>query len=74
MSIAPFRSGPPACASRGAGTTPRLAWRQQAQVALCLIHDDQPLFRRTLNWAMRSREMATPWPNDLIALRWVQLR
>jgi peptide/nickel transport system substrate-binding protein len=51
--------------------------RARVGVALRLIHDDLPLlplYRRTLNWAMASRVQVTPWPSDMLELRWVRLR
>lgn len=33
-----------------------------------------PLYRRKLNWAMARQVTLTPWPNDVLELRWVRLR
>jgi len=32
-----------------------------------------PLYRRKLNWAMRSQVSAVIWPNDTLELRWVRM-
>jgi peptide/nickel transport system substrate-binding protein len=32
-----------------------------------------PLYRRTITWVMRPNISATPWPNDILELRFVQI-
>ena len=32
-----------------------------------------PLYRRTLTWVMRPGIHASPWPNDVLELRWVRI-
>jgi peptide/nickel transport system substrate-binding protein len=44
--------------------------------ALRVAADDLPLlplFRRTLNWAMKKKVTAVQWPTDVIELRWVRI-
>jgi peptide/nickel transport system substrate-binding protein len=51
--------------------------RARVGVVLRLLHDDVayvPLYRRNLNWAMKTNASATMWPNDAIELRWVKVR
>jgi peptide/nickel transport system substrate-binding protein len=51
--------------------------RAMIGVALRLVRDDipyVPLYRRTLSWAMSKKVKAFMSPNDVIELRWVQLR
>ncbi|MGH6622928.1 MAG: ABC transporter substrate-binding protein [Burkholderiaceae bacterium] len=56
---------------------PDLAKRRQLiGDTLRLLNTDLPylpLFRRTLTWAMRDGVRVTPWPNDVLELRWVQI-
>lgn len=53
--------------------------RRRAMVgqALTMIAEDLPdvpLYRRKLNWAMRTTVDVVPWPNDTIELRWAARR
>ena len=50
--------------------------RAMVGVALRIVGDELPfipLYRRTLNWAMKKGVQAVQWPNDTIELRWVRL-
>jgi peptide/nickel transport system substrate-binding protein len=52
--------------------------RRRAMVATTLrfIAEDLPaipLYRRTLNWAMKKNLLAVQWPNDTLELRWVRV-
>jgi peptide/nickel transport system substrate-binding protein len=62
----------------GMRTEPDLTRRRaMVGVALRLIGDDLPyvpLYRRTLNWAMKKNVHAVQWPNDAPELRWIQVR
>lgn len=45
--------------------------------ALALLHEELPLvplYRRRHNWAMTPHVEATPWPNDVLTLRWVRMK
>jgi peptide/nickel transport system substrate-binding protein len=57
---------------------PNLAKRRQLTAdALRLMQADLPLiplYRRTLTWVMRPNITAVPWPNDILELRWVQIK
>jgi len=53
--------------------------RRRAMVAtvLRLIGDEMPsipLYRRTLNWAMKKNVRAVQWPNDSPELRWLRVQ
>ncbi|MDH5538775.1 MAG: ABC transporter substrate-binding protein [Rhizobacter sp.] len=51
--------------------------RAMVGVALRLIGDDLPyvpLYRRTLNWAMKKKVHAVQWPSDAPELRWIHVR
>jgi peptide/nickel transport system substrate-binding protein len=51
--------------------------RAKVGVALRMVADELPyvpLYRRTLTWAMSKRVHAVQWPNDVIELRWVQVK
>jgi len=51
--------------------------RAKIGVALRMVADELPyvpLYRRTLTWAMSKRVHAVQWPNDVIELRWVQMK
>lgn len=51
--------------------------RARVGVALRMIQDDLPyipLYRRHLNWAAKKNVSVVMWPNDLIELRWVNMR
>lgn len=58
-------------------TEPDLAKRRaRVGMALRLIQNDLPyisLYRRKLNWAMARSVQLVPWPNDVVALRWVRM-
>lgn len=46
-------------------------------VALRLVHDDLPfipLYRRTLNWAMKRQVNVVQWPTDFTELRWARVQ
>ena len=50
--------------------------RQLVGDALRLMNDDLPLlplYRRKINWVMRPNIHVTPWPNDILELRWVRI-
>jgi peptide/nickel transport system substrate-binding protein len=51
--------------------------RAMTATVLRMAADDLPyipLYRRVLTWAMSSKVSAVQWPNDLVELRWVQVR
>jgi len=51
--------------------------RQMVGAALAIMHDDLPLlplYRRKLAWVMRSGISVAQWPNDILELRFVELR
>jgi peptide/nickel transport system substrate-binding protein len=56
---------------------PDLARRRQlVGDALRLMTDDLPLlplYRRKINWVMRPDISVSPWPNDILELRWVRI-
>ena len=56
---------------------PDLARRRQVVGdALRLMADDLPLlplYRRKINWVMRPNIQVTPWPNDILELRFVRI-
>jgi peptide/nickel transport system substrate-binding protein len=56
---------------------PDLARRRQlVGEALRLMNDDLPLlplYRRRINWVMRPNIHVTPWPNDILELRFVRI-
>ena len=56
---------------------PDLARRRQlVGDALRLMNDDLPLlplYRRKINWVMRPNIQVTPWPNDILELRFVRI-
>ncbi len=56
---------------------PDLARRRQLTGdALRLMAEDLPLvplYRRKINWVMRPNIHVTPWPNDILELRWVRI-
>jgi peptide/nickel transport system substrate-binding protein len=50
--------------------------RQLVGDALRLMNDDLPLlplYRRKINWVMRPNIHVTPWPNDILELRFVRI-
>ncbi len=50
--------------------------RQLVGDALRLMGEDLPLvplYRRKINWVMRPNIHVTPWPNDILELRWVRI-
>jgi peptide/nickel transport system substrate-binding protein len=50
--------------------------RQRVGDALRLMTDDLPLvplYRRRINWVMRPNIHVTPWPNDILELRFVRI-
>jgi len=52
--------------------------RRRAMVAtvLRLVAEDMPsipLYRRTLNWAMKKNVRAVQWPSDSPELRWLRV-
>ena len=51
--------------------------RAMVTTALRLIGEDLPmipLYRRTLTWAMARKVSVVQWPNDVVELRWAQVR
>jgi peptide/nickel transport system substrate-binding protein len=56
---------------------PDLARRRQLTgEALQLMAEDLPLvplYRRRINWVMRPNIHVSPWPNDILELRWVRI-
>jgi len=56
---------------------PDLARRRQlVGDALRLMNEDLPLlplYRRKINWVMRPNIQVTPWPNDILELRFVRI-
>ncbi|TDP71525.1 ABC transporter substrate-binding protein [Roseateles toxinivorans] len=50
--------------------------RQMVGEALAIVHAELPvipLYRRSLNWVMRSNISVVQWPNDILELRWVKI-
>jgi peptide/nickel transport system substrate-binding protein len=44
---------------------------------LRLVADEMPsipLYRRTINWAMKKNVRAVQWPNDTPELRWLRVQ
>ena len=51
--------------------------RRMVGDALAILHSDLPLiplYRRTLTWVMRPEVSVVQWPNDLLELRFVEIR
>jgi peptide/nickel transport system substrate-binding protein len=53
--------------------------RRRAMVAtvLRMVGDEMPaipLYRRTLNWAMKKNVRAVQWPSDAPELRWLRVQ